>query len=186
MVPVLSLCLPILLSAVAVFILSSIVNTVLPYHRSDYAPVPNEDAVMDALRPFNIPPGDYLLPRPKSMKDMNTPEYQEKWKRGPVATFTMMKHQNFGMASQLVSWFIYVVIVNTFAAYITGSALGPGAEYRQVFRFVSTTAALGYGGALWQQTIWYQKKLSTTLKGTFDALLYGLVTAGFFGWLWPR
>jgi hypothetical protein len=185
MVPLLSLWLPILLSAAGVFILSAIINMLLPYHRSDYPALPNEDAVMDALRPFNIPPGEYAMPRAQSNAHMNSPEFREKWSRGPVGILTFMKHDTFGMGSRLVNWFIYVVIISIFAAYITGRALAPGADYMQVFRFASTVAFLGYAGALWQQTIWYNHKLSTTLKSTFDALLFGLLTGGFFGWLWP-
>lgn len=186
MVPVLSLWLPIVLSAVAVFFVSSIIHMLLRYHNTDYAPVPDEDGVMDALRPFNIPPGDYALPRPKDMADMKTEPYQAKWRKGPVVFFTVMDNRNFGMGAQLLYWFIYSLAISLFAAYVAGRALGPGAEYMTVFRFASVTAFLGYGGALWQNTIWYKRKVSTTLKSTFDALLYGLLTAGFFGWLWPR
>ena len=53
-----SLWLPILLSSVIVFVVSSIIHMALPWHNSDYPKVPNEDKVMDALRPFAIPPGD--------------------------------------------------------------------------------------------------------------------------------
>ena len=185
MVPVMSLWLPIVLSAIAVFVLSAIINMLLPYHKSDYPALPNEDGVMDALRPFNIPPGQYAMPRANSMKDMSSPEYQEKWRRGPVGILTFRAHDKFGMGTELFNWFIYVVVITIFAAYITGRALGADADYMQVFRFASTVAFLGYAGGLWQQTIWYNHKVSTTLKSTFDGLVYALFTGGIFGWLWP-
>jgi hypothetical protein len=34
--------------------------------------------------------------------------------------------------------------------------------------------------------IWYQRSLTTTIKGTIDGLLYAFLMAGTFGWLWPR
>lgn len=185
MVPVLSLWLPILLSAVAVFIFSSILHMVLPFHKNDYRPLPNEDGVMDALRPFNIPPGEYIMPCPQSMSDMKSPAFLEKWRRGPVGMINIMQNKSFGMGPQLFGWFVYDIVMSIFAAYIAGRALGPGADYMQVFRFASATAFIGYGAAIWQQTIWYHHSLTTTLKSTFDALLFGLVTGGFFGWLWP-
>ena len=89
------------------------------------------------------------------------------------------------MGTSLVQWFVYSVLVGVFAAYITGRILGPGAEYMSVFRFAGTTAFLCYAVALWQNSIWYKRAWSTTAKSTFDGLVYALVTAGAFGWLWP-
>ncbi len=67
-----------------------------------------------------------------------------------------------------------------------GRALPPGAHYLAVFRFAGATAFIGYSLALWQDSIWYKKQLSTTLRNTFDGLVYGLLTGGTFGWLWPN
>lgn len=185
MVPVLSLWLPILLSAVAVFVLSSLIHMVLGYHADDYVSLPDEPGVLDALRPFNIPPGNYLFPRPKDMKDMGTAEYAARRTRGPVGFLTVMPGGPPSMARELVLWFLYAIVVGIFAAYIAGRALESGAHYLQVFRFVGATAFIGYGLALWQQTIWYKLKWTTTLKSNIDSLIYALFTAGIFGWLWP-
>lgn len=185
MVPALSLWLPILLSAVFVFVVSSIVHMVLPYHRTDFKPVPNEDQVQAALRPFNIPPGDYMLPMAAHPKQMAAPEFQEKLRQGPVALMTVYPNGPFAMGGSLAQWFVYCLVVSLFAAYLTGRAIGPGAEYLAVFRFAGTTAFVGYALALWQSTIWLKRSWTTTLKSTFDGFLYALVTAGTFGWLWP-
>ena len=83
-------------------------------------------------------------------------------------------------------WFVYSLIVGVFAGYVTGRAVHPGANYLDVFRFVGATSFMGYGLALMQNSIWYWKKWSTTLKSMFDALIYALLTAGVFGWLWPK
>ena len=183
MVPVMSLWAPILLSAVLVFLASFILHMVLPFHRSDFRKVPSEDEVMDALRRFAVPPGNYMFPHAGSPSGMKDPAFIEKKKRGPIATLTIMKDASFG--TSLAQWFVYCIVVGAFAAYVAGRALGPGAEYLSVFRFAGTTAFVGYGLALWQNSIWYKIAWSTTIKSTVDSFIYALLTAGAFGWLWP-
>lgn len=185
MVTILSLWLPILLSAVIVFVASSIIHMVLTYHRNDFQKVPSEEEVMAALRPFNIPPGDYVIPCAETPKAMSSPEFIEKANKGPVAFLTVIESGPPKMAKNLVQWFIYCVVVGVFAAYVAGHALGPGAEDLNVFRFTGTTAFTGYALALVQNSIWYKRNWSATLKSVFDGLIYGLLTAVTFGWLWP-
>jgi hypothetical protein len=184
-VPIMALWLPILLAAVLVFLVSSILHMVLSYHQSDFAPLPREQEVADALRKFDIPPGDYAMPCSGSPKEMGTPEFLEKMKRGPVFTMTVMPSGPPNMGGSLAQWFLYSLVVGTFAAYLTGRAFGPGTEYLTIFRFTGTIAVAGYALALAQNSIWYKRKWSTTLKSAFDSLLYALVTGGAFGWLWP-
>ncbi len=185
MVSIASLWLPILLSAVAVFIASSIIHMLLTYHRSDFDTVPSEDEVMDALRAFDIPPGDYVIPCAGSPKEMGTPEFIEKTTKGPVAFVTVMPSGPPSMTGSLILWFLYSVLVGIAAAYVAGRALEPGAEYLMVFRFAGCAAFLGYAMALLQNSIWYKRKWSPTLKSMCDGLIYALLTAGTFGWLWP-
>ena len=185
MVPLQSLWLPIALSAVLVFVASSILHMLLPFHRSDYARVPSEDDTMTALRAFNIPPGDYFMPAATGPHDLNTPEFQARWQRGPVVVMTVLPPEARFMGLTLFKWFVYCVVVSVFAGYLAGRALGPGAPYLDVFRFAGATAFIGYTLALWQMTIWYRRKLSTTVKSTIDGLVYASLTAGAFGWLWP-
>ena len=186
MVSIPSLWLPILLSAVFVFFLSWIIHMLLPYHRTDFGKLPSETEVQEALRKFDLPPGDYILPHPGSPAGMRSPEFLDKRNKGPVAVMTVMKSGSFDMGKNLIQWFVYCVIVSVFAAYIAGRALPAGAPYLKVFRFVGATAFIGYAMGLWQNSIWYSRAWSTTLKSTLDGLLYGLFTAGTFGWLWPR
>ena len=186
MVPLLSLWLPILVAAVIVFVASSVLHMMLPVHRHDYRKVPAEDTVMAALRGFNIPPGDYLVPCAGSPKEMKAPAFVEKLNKGPLLFMTVMPTGSRSMAGPLIQWFIYCVVVGIFAGYIAGRALGPGADYLQVFRFAGCTAFVGYGLALWQDTIWFRRNRVVTLKSTIDGLIYGLLTGGTFGWLWPR
>jgi hypothetical protein len=185
MVPLMSLWAPILLSAVIVFLASSVIHMVLPYHRSDYGKVPSEDAVMEALRKAGLAPGDYMVPHPGSRGGMKSPEFKEKVKRGPVAMLTVMSG-DMAMGKRLAQWFVYLVVVGIFAAYAAGHSLGPSAPYGAVCRLVGAVAFAGYGLGLWQNSIWYSRSWSTTLKSNFDALVYALLTAAVFGWLWPK
>ncbi len=186
MVSLTSLWLPILLSAVFVFIVSSIIHMLLPFHRKDFGKVPSEDQVMEALRKFEIPPGDYMIPCVTSSKDVKSPEFLEKRRKGPVAVMTVFPSGLPSMAAPMAWWFIYCLVVSIFAGYIVGRALGPGARYLSVFRFAGCTAFVGFSLALWQNTIWFKRNCKTTLKSTIDGLIYGFLTAGTFGWLWPR
>jgi len=186
MVPLTSLWIPIILSAIAAFVLSSIIHMMLGYHKNDYRKLPAEDEVMEALRKAAIPPGDYAMPRAGSLKEMKSPAYLDKMKRGPVAVMTVMRSGTPSMSKNLVQWFIYCVVVGIFAAYVAGRALAPGAPFLAVLRFAGCTAFAGYALALWQQTIWYNHSWIATLKSTFDGLLYSLATGAILGWLWPH
>lgn len=186
MVPIASLWLPILVSAVLVFVVSSIIHMFLPYHRSDYGRLPAEDDVMDSLRRFNIPPGDYLMPAPGSPAAMRSPEFIAKREKGPIMLMTVFRPGPPTMGKQLVLWFVYSVIVGVFGGYVAGIALGPGAPYLPVFRIVGTVTFAAYALGLWQNSIWFGKGWSITLKSGFDGLIYALLTGGAFGWLWPR
>ena len=184
MVSLTALWLPILLSGVLVFIASSIIHMALPWHAGDFKKFPSEDAVLDALRPFNLPPDDYVAPRPASMKEMGTPEFQAKIARGPRVMLAVLPAAN-SMARNLAMWFVYTLVVAVFAGYVAGTTLGPGAEYMAVFRVTSTVAFAGYALALWQNWIWYSRSLGYTVRTTIDGLIYGLLTGGASGALWP-
>jgi hypothetical protein len=181
-----ALWLPILLSSVIVFVASSIIHMASPWHKSDYPRLPNQDLVMDALRPLAVPPGDYMMPRPASMADMRSAEFVAKMERGPVVVMTVMPNGPVPMGRNLALWFVYVLVIGIFAAYVTGRALPPGAASIQVFRFAGATAFLAYAAALWQMSIWYRRSWVITAKATVDGLIYALLTAGTFGALWPH
>jgi len=185
MVPILSLWLPIVVSAVFVFLVSFALHMVLTYHYADFRKVPDENAFADALRKLGIPPGEYMFPYAGSPKESRAPEFQKAMEQGLGTMLTVWPGGRPSMVNSLVQWFIYCVVVGVFAAYIAGRALGPGAEYLSVFRFAGCTAFACYAVAGWQRTIWFRESWTTTAKNSFDGLVYAAVTAGTFGWLWP-
>lgn len=184
MVTILSLWLPILLSAIAIYITSSVIHMALPYHRSDYTGLPNEDQVLDSLR--SAGPGNYMAPYCASAAAMREPAFKEKMARGPVVSLYVKAGGGFDLPGTLARWFGYVLLVCILAAYVSSRTLQAGADYLMVFRVTGFAVFLAIGGGTPIHCIWYGQKWSTCAKSVFDALLYGLLAGGVFGWLWPR
>ncbi|MGH7561480.1 MAG: hypothetical protein ACRENB_10715 [Gemmatimonadales bacterium] len=185
MTPLSALLVPIVLSGGFVFIVSSIIHMATKWHKNDFRKLPNEDAVLSALRPFAIPPGDYVAPMASGMQDMKNPEYLAKRAQGPILFATFYPPGPITMRASLVQWFIFSLVVSLFAGYVAAATLPPGSPYLSVFRVTGTVAFAGYVLALWPFTIWYKRNLGTTIRSSIDGLLYALVTAGAFGWRWP-
>jgi hypothetical protein len=179
-----TLWLPILVSAVLVFIASSVIHMAPLWHRNELGAPPDADRLQDALRPFGLQPGEYMVPRPKDMKDCNTPEFIEKLKRGPNLIVTVIANGPMSMSRPLARWFIFVLAVSVLTAYLAAATLPADATYLAVFRVAGTTAFIAYAAGVWPQSIWYHRPWPTTLKFTLDGLIYGLLTGGAFGWLW--
>ena len=124
-----ALWLPILLSAVFVFLVSSVIHMASPWHKNDYPKLPNEDQLRDALRPLAIPPGDYMVPRPQGMAEVKSPAFAEKLRQGPVVMFTVMQNRPTSMGRNLSLWFAYSLAVSVFAACITVKSTIDGLIY---------------------------------------------------------
>lgn len=186
MTGIMALWLPILISSVLVFLVSSVIHMAPLWHKNDYPRVPDEDRLRNALRPLALSPGDYMVPRAIGMAEMKSPEYAEKLRTGPNMLLTVLPNESQSMGRNLGMWFAYVLVVGIFAAYVAGRALPPGSAYLQVFRFAGVATFLAYSVGLWQMSIWFRRSWSLTIWSTVDGLIYALLTAGVFGWLWPR
>jgi hypothetical protein len=185
MVSLAALWLPILLSALIVFIASSIMHTVLLYHRSDYQKLPDEDNLLATLRAAGLKRGLYVFPF-CTHKEMKSPAILEKYKQGPAGMLTVFPSGPPAMGKFMGLWFGYCLIVSFFVAYLTAHTVAHGAHYLAVFRVVGTAAFLAYGLGHLSDGIWKGQTWSPTIKEVLDGLVYGLLTAGTFGWLWPR
>jgi hypothetical protein len=181
-----SLWLPIIISSILVFITSSIIHMVLKYHHRDYTKLPNEDAVRAAIRSGNPAPAQYIIPYCPSPKDMQTPEMKQKYTEGPLAVMNIIRPGVPSMGKNLGQWFGFILIVSLFIAQVAAHCLPPGTRYLDVFRVVGTVGFLAYAAGQFPAAIWMGKPWKVAWKDAFDGLLYGLVTAGTFGWLWPR
>jgi hypothetical protein len=174
--------LPILAAAVLVFLASSAIHVALPIHKGDHARLPDERC----LGPLaDAAPGSYVFPFAQSMDEVRTEPFQGKLDAGPVGFLTLMPRGSFGMGKSLALWFVQSLVVGTFVAYLASLALQPGAPYLQVFRVTGAAAFLGYGFAHVHDSMWKGAPWSITFKFMFDGLVYALVTAGTFAWLWP-
>jgi hypothetical protein len=186
MVSITALWLPILVSAVIVFVASSIIHMALPIHKSDYRKLPDEDKVTDTLRSVGVTPGRvYVFPY-CTMKEMKSPEVQEKFKRGPIGFITIRPSAAPAMGKFLAQWFVYCIVVGIFTACVVGATQMPGTEYMRIFHLAGIVAFAGYSLALIQNAIWKGETWGVTLKHILDGLIYALLTAGTFGWLWPK
>jgi hypothetical protein len=185
MVPLTALLLPVLLAAIFVFVASSLIHMVLQYHRGDYKQLPEEDKLLAALRPAGLQRGLYIFPF-TTHKDMKSPAMQEKYKQGPVGFLTIYPSGPPAMGKFLGLWFVYCLLIGLFVAYLTGRTVPPGAHYPAVFRVAGTVAYMSYGLGPLVNGIWKGQPWSMVLKESFDGLIYALLTAGTFGWLWPR
>lgn len=185
MVPLTGLWLPIVLSAVIVFVASSIMHMVLPYHRSDYHPLPDEEKLLAALRAAGLKPGLYNFPF-CTHENMKSPAVQEKFKQGPVGFLTIFPSGPPALPKFLGQWFAYCLVIGVFVACLAGYTVAAGAPYPVVFRVVAAAAFLAYGLGNLSNGIWKGQPWSMTIKEAFDGLIYALLTAGTFGWLWPH
>lgn len=180
-----TLWLPILLAAIAVFVVSSLVHMVLQIHAGDYRKLPNEDAVLAALRQHGVGAGQFMFPHCNSMKEYGSPEMQAKMKQGPLGTLVVRGPDGANMGKALGQWFLFCIVVSVFVAYLTGLSCAPGSDGMRVFRIAATVGLLGYGFSSVADSIWKGIAWSTTARFVFDGLIYALATGGVFALLWP-
>ncbi len=180
-----SLWLPILLSAMAVFVASWMVNVVIKWHDRDVSGLPDEDKVRDVLRPFALPPGDYVFPYAADVREMGSDEFREKCETGPTGFLTVYPNRVFAMGPALGQWFLVSVAISGLAGFAAGVGLGPGAEFWTIFRTVSVVAFAGYAMGVFQSSIWFGRSWGYSLRSAVDGLIYAWLTAAIFAWLWP-
>ncbi|MFT4927789.1 MAG: hypothetical protein ACI8WB_003903 [Phenylobacterium sp.] len=183
MLTIAMLWLPILVSAVVVWIISAIVWVAMPHHKKDYAPFPDEDKMRKAISEQNVTPGLYSTPFASSNEVMNSPEFKQKMDDGPVAFVTVMPN-GMEMGKKLLSSFIQNLVYAVLIAYIATFTLSADSQFIEVFRLVVMVTWLAYGAAFVQDAIWFGRPWSVIVKFLFDALLYALATAAIFAWLW--
>lgn len=184
MTAIAALWLPILVSAVLVLVASSVIHMAPLWHRDALPSPPDGDRMQDALRPFGLKPGQYMLPRPASMKECREPAFVEKLNRGPVLILTVLRNGPMSMSRPMLQWAAFILVVSGLTAYLAAATLPADASYLAVFRVTGTAAFLAYAAAVWPESIWHHRPWGTSAKFTLDGLIYALLTGGAFGWLW--
>ena len=186
MVPWSALLLPSLISAVLIFIASSLIHMVIKWHQSEYRTLPNEDEVRAAIGKSRPTPGKYVVPFSKDGKEMASPEMQKKYADGPNVVMYVRENGAVQLGPFLGKWFVYTLVVSLLAGYVARATIAPGAEYLQVFQVVGAAAWLAYAWAIPSDSIWIGKRWSSTFVYMIDGLIYAALTAGSFAWMWPE
>ena len=183
--PLGSLWLPGILSAVAVFVVSSIVHMALRYHRADYKKLADEGPVAAALRGIAPAPGVYFIPHCVDMAQMKDPAMVKKFAEGPVALLTIRPNGMPAMGKSLAQWFLFSLFVSFVAAYVARHTLHPGSPGLEVMRITGMVAFAAYAMGYVQDSIWKSIPWSNSLRGILDACFYALATGLVFRLLWP-
>lgn len=175
-----SLLIPVLLSAVALFFASFLSWMVLQLHRDDWIKIEQEDQFLESLKAMNLPRGSYMFPGCKNSEEMKSEEYQRKWKAGPCGIITVFSEVNMGRNLGLT--FLYFLVVSFALAYLSTIALSPGAEFITVFKFMTLAGLLTFLSAIVQHAIWFHNRI---VGHIIESVLYAVIVGLIFGFLWP-
>lgn len=177
--------LPILAAAVLVYIASSLIHMVFKWHNSDYKQLANEEEVQAVLRKGAPTPGQYGIPRCTDMKAMRDEAMVKKYVDGPVGLLTVVNSGPPRMGGMLIRWFLYNLAIALIAAAIALQVYGVPGNAHAAAHLVGLVTFLTYAGGSVQQGIWMGKPWASVFKDLLDALIYGVVSALAFWWLWP-
>jgi len=176
--------LPILLSALFVFFASALFWMASPHHKNEWGKLPNEPVVLAALRTQPITPGLYVIPGCTDPAERKNPAWLAEVERGPVAYVTLRPGGMPNMGAQMFQSLLGNVVVAIFVAYIASHTIQPGAHYLEVFRVVGTLGFMSYALGSLQDSVWFGRPWPSFVKQCFDALVFGCLMGGTFGWLW--
>jgi hypothetical protein len=185
-VSITSLWLPILLSAVGTFVISSVIHMVFQSHNSDFKKLAEEDKFSDAVRPFNIEPGDYMFPHCSDNKSRGSEEYATKLNNGPVGFMTIFPNGAFSMGKSLLLWFVYSLVIGAMVAMVASVTIPAGSSFGLVAKVTGVMAFMAYGIGGVQNSIWYNRNWATTVKYLIDSAFYAACAGALFAWLWPN
>jgi hypothetical protein len=181
-----TLWMPIVLSAIVVFIASSIMWMALPHHKTDWIDIAGGDArLLSLIKELDLWGRQYVFPA-GLMGGRRDPALAEALKDEPTGFLIVRPHGGSSLGRSLVYYFIFNLIVSVFVGYLAYHTLPPGADYLSVFRVTGTATILAYGAGAIPEAVFFGRSWSMTFKQVLDGIVYGLLTAGVFGWLWPR
>lgn len=177
--------LPILLSAVAIFIVSSLIHMLFKWHESTYRKLDNEDAVRAALTAGTPAAGMYVLPHCTDMKQMQEPEMVAKYTAGPVGFITLRPAGTPSLGVPLLQWFLFTLGVAALSAVIAVQAVGLHSDGQQAGHLIGLISLMVYAVGGLPEGIWFGRPWRSVALHALDGLIYATVTALTFMWLWP-
>jgi hypothetical protein len=171
--------LPILVAGALTFVVGALIWMVMPWHKTDFRKTNDEEGVRAALK--GQQPGTYTVPHALTNADYQSEQMQQKFKDGPQAFIIVVPSGLPQMGPKLIKMFGINLAVAALCAYFL--VMAPTDNYMDTFRLTCTVSWTAYGMAYLQESVWFGRPWSHTVKSLVDALIYGLVTGGVFGWL---
>jgi len=182
---VLQLWLPILLTAVFVFIASSLIHMVFKWHNSEYRKLANEDAVSAAIRAGNPSPGQYVFPHCMDMKEMQSDAMMKKYNEGPIGLLTLRPNGRPSMGPALIMWFLFTLFIAAAMALLAVKSIGIDAHPHNAAHLIGVASLLAYGAGSIQAGIWMGKPWGSVAKDLLDSFIYGCISAATLLYFWP-
>lgn len=177
--------LPIVVSAVLVFVASAVVHMFMPYHQTEFSPAPNAGAIQAALR--DAAPGMYGFPMAPEPKERMKPEWMKKWADGPSGWVTVVPRGPMSMPRAMGLSFVVNLVVALLVGWLAWRAFTHGPPTTsQAFRFTGVATFMAYGLSAAYESIWFGRPWRSWFFVLVDSALFGLVTGGAFAWLWPQ
>ncbi len=174
---------PILTTAVVVFILSCLAWTISPHHKPEYRKLAAEPGFLDALRTLNIPAGGYFFPYVDGA-GMKTEEGKRLMNEGPWGRMRLYGKKP-GMGGSMLGSFVLYLVVSAAIAFVGTMTIPAGAGFGDVLRVLGTVGVLSYSVAVIPQIIWFERQWSVFFTHLFDGVVFGLATGLVFAWMWP-
>jgi hypothetical protein len=172
----------ILASAVVVWVYYALAWMLLPHHHKDFHKLPNEDAVIAAIKGLSIPAGSYTFPHATTMKEQSDPAFVEKFKTGPCGMINIWPPINMGR-NMVLSLIVYL-IVSIFVAYLGSLALPSDTPFLRVMQVTGTAAVMAYSFGFLCNAIWFHAGRNAIISNLVDGIIAGALTGAIFGWLW--
>ena len=175
----------VLLAGVFCWVASALIHMLIKYHNADYQELANEDEVSAALRASSPAPGLYSMPFCIDMNAMGEEAMQNKFAKGPVVMISVFPNGMPQMGKLLGQQVLFFIIGSALVAYLASLALLAGADNMTVFRHVFVASFLAYGWGQIPHSIWMGQPWSNCVRYLMDSVIYAVVTAATFAWLWP-
>jgi hypothetical protein len=89
------------------------------------------------------------------------------------------------MGKSLGLWFVWTLVVASFASLVALHTIPLNGDAHMAAHVIALISFVMYGAGSVQDFIWMGKPFSSMMKYLLDALIYSVVTALSFMWLWP-
>jgi hypothetical protein len=185
MTPIVEYWLPIVVATVLCFISGAILHMMIPLHRKDWRPLPDEDAVLAVLKRIGVTPGNYMFPA-ADMTKMKDPVFLQRMAENPGGVMTVRPPGGIVMGPYLLKQFVYHLIISIFVAFAVSRLLHVGDAHGAVLHFTALVAGLAYIGALFPEAIWYHQPGNYVIAKVVDGIVWALLTGLAFSWLGPN